>query len=716
MRGFLRKQVVVLSLIRSGNGRIFASLILVAVLALHAWGTNSFLRGPKFALFDFYAREFPRERVSAPVAIVAIDQPSLEAEGQWPWPRDKLAALVRKIGEDNPAALGLDLLMPEPDRTSPTSWAKQESVLPPDLERAVTALPDHDALLADALAHHPDVLAVAGERDAGSSAPGPLTPIRVVGDPAGQSRDHLIPGYTWLLRSVPVLDSAAAGHGMISVDQGADQVTRRLPLLGIVGKDFVPSLTVEMLRLATDSPLVSLFFTKGLLQGVGLNGLNIPTDPDGSVWLHLSPHDESRFVSASAVLRGDVPAGFLTGRFVLIGATALGLVDLPTTALGSMPGVELHAQFLENIYDGRLAQRPSWAFDVELAANGIIGILLIALLPWIRLRWYPAVAIAPLFLLIAGGIFAWTRLTWFIDVATPIEGDGLVFISLLAGNLAEANAHRRQMRRALDLQRLEAARVNGELAAARNIQTGILPKVESQEPDPRYDLHVIMLPAKEVGGDLYDFFKVDGDHLYFAIGDVSGKGVPASLFMALGKALFKSSALRGTQDIGVITATANNEIARDNSEFMFITFFAGILDLRTGEVSFCNAGHDAPFLISTKESLRQIEDTHGPPIGVVDNFPYAPCSWQLRPGEVLCLMTDGVTEAMNQAGDLMGLDRVAQALTRLGGEATAKDTIDILKNAVETFAAGAEPSDDITIVAVRWNGASEPAPETDGPG
>ena len=693
------------ALVTYGHGRFFASVILLVVLALQALGASSFLLRPKLALFDFYQQQFPRERISAPVAVVAIDPPSLDADGQWPWPRDKVAALIRNILADNPAVLGLDLLMPEADRTSPGSWAKGETTLPSDLKQAITALPDHDALMADALARHPDVLAVAGQRDTPISSNGPLTPVRVVGDPAGPSRDDLIPSYTSLLRSIPALDNAAAGHGLISVDRGTDQVTRKLPLVGLVGNDFVPSLTVEMLRLATASPILSVYFSNGVLQGLGLRGLNIPTEPDGSVWLHLSPHDERRFVSASDVLHGKMPPGLLTGRFVLLGVTALGLVDLPSTALGPMPGVELHAQFLENVFDGRLAQVPSWAPRAELAATGIIGVLLIATLPWIRLRWYPAVAFVPMALMIAAGIYAWTSQTWLVDVATPIEFDGLVFVSLLAGNLAEANAQRREMRRALDLQRLEAARVNGELAAAKNIQTGILPKSESRESDARYDLHAIMLPAREVGGDLYDFFKIDLDHLYFAIGDVSGKGVPASLFMALGKALFKSSALRGTtSDIGIITATANKEISRDNSEMMFITFFAGILDLTTGELTFCNAGHDAPFLISGGEVPQQIDHAHGPPIGVIDTFPYTQRTLRLQPGDVLCLMTDGVTEAMNPADELMGLDRVARALALLKGEVSPQQTVDMLKAAVTRFADGADPSDDITIVAVRWNG------------
>jgi adenylate cyclase len=201
---------------------------------------------------------------------------------------------------------------------------------------------------------------------------------------------------------------------------------------------------------------------------------------------------------------------------------------------------------------------------------------------------------------------------------------------------------------------------------------------------------------------MYDFFKVDADHLFFAVGDVSGKGVPASLFMALGKSLCKSCALRGETDVGAIINRANLEISRDNPEMMFITLFAGILNAATGEVTFCNAGHDPPFLLRPGEPPQVLHGDGGPPLCVLDDYVYATEICTLRSGDRICLITDGVTEAMNGAGTMLGRDSVEAVLADLPDDAGPEAVIDRLQSAVEDFVAGAEPSDDLTILALRW--------------
>jgi serine phosphatase RsbU (regulator of sigma subunit) len=217
-----------------------------------------------------------------------------------------------------------------------------------------------------------------------------------------------------------------------------------------------------------------------------------------------------------------------------------------------------------------------------------------------------------------------------------------------------------------------------------------------------------MVPARQIGGDLYEFFKIDPDHLFLAVGDVSGKGVPASLFMAVGKSLFKSCALRGETDIGAIIDRANAEISRDNPEMLFITAFAGILDLRTGELRFCNAGQDPPYLISGSRPPQDLATEPGPPLCVVEDFPYMAESVQLKPGDALCITTDGVTEAMTADGALMGRERVSAILATLPVDTAARELILRLQAGVAAYVAGAEPSDDLTILAIRWLGASAP--------
>ncbi len=194
-----------------------------------------------------------------------------------------------------------------------------------------------------------------------------------------------------------------------------------------------------------------------------------------------------------------------------------------------------------------------------------------------------------------------------------------------------------------------------------------------------------MVPARQIGGDLFDFFKMDADHLFFAVGDVSGKGMPAALFMALGKSLCKSCALRGETDIGAIVNRANREISRDNPETLFITMFAGILNLATGELYFCNAGHDAPILLRTGAAPQALESEGGPPLCILDDFTYPAERFQLRRGDMLCVITDGVTEAMTAQGEVMGRAKTEQVLAGLPPDANAAAALHAIEGAVAKF-------------------------------
>ena len=688
-----------LALLARGRGRWAAVAALAVFLVLQVGLGGALFAGLRLALFDHYARLLPRERTTAPVVIVAVDEASLAAIGQWPWPRQIVAQLVTRILQGRPAALGIDILWPEPDRLSPQRWMQQEGALPADLGQALAALPDHDAVLRDALAAGPVAIGVGGQAD-GKGAGGPLAPVRSIGgDPV-----PLLPAYSSLLRSLPLLDRAARGHGLLNAESDGDGIVRRLPLLAAAGGQPVPSLALETIRLVAGAPRIDLHLKGGAVSAVAVGDVVIPTQGDGTVWLHFSPADPRRFVSAADVLADRVPADRFDGRLVLLAVTGLGIVDQKTTPLGAMQGAEIHAQLLENIVDGRLPARPAWTSFAEPLLTAAVGLLLILLLPALRLRWYLPVALLALAGLGGLGVAAWHLQLWLVDVATPAIGDAVVFVALLGGSLAESDAQRRRLRRELEIQRLAAARLEGELAAAYRVQMGMLPKSASLAPDPRFDLQAALTPALEVGGDLYDFFPIDQDHLYLAIGDVSGKGVDASLFMALGKALCKSCALRGERDIGDIVRRANMEISRDNPDDRFITMFAGILDLRSGELSFCNAGHDAPFIVQPGRPPRQIESEGGPPLCTLDGFPYPTERHRMQPGELLILVTDGVTEATNRAGELMGHERTGAAIHGLPLGVTSSDAVARLRHAVDAFLAGAALSDDLTLLAIRWLG------------
>jgi len=213
-------------------------------------------------------------------------------------------------------------------------------------------------------------------------------------------------------------------------------------------------------------------------------------------------------------------------------------------------------------------------------------------------------------------------------------------------------------------------------------------------------------PAREVGGDLYDAFMVDETRFFFLIGDVSGKGVGASLFMALSKALCKSAALRGDVNLGEMVNVASSEIARENPAVMFVTAVAGLLDTATGILQFCNAGHDAPILLGSDNVVRNLHSKGGPPFCVLEGFPYPVEEVQLSPGDAVVLFTDGVSEAQGSDTMQFGMDRIHEHLVQCNPDLDAEAICTGLQSAVNDFIRGAPAYDDVAIMALRWVRAS----------
>jgi sigma-B regulation protein RsbU (phosphoserine phosphatase) len=248
-------------------------------------------------------------------------------------------------------------------------------------------------------------------------------------------------------------------------------------------------------------------------------------------------------------------------------------------------------------------------------------------------------------------------------------------------------------------------RIESELNIAHEIQMSMVPKIFPPFPDrSEFDIFATLVPAKEVGGDLYDFFFIDDDHLCFAVADVSGKGVPASLFMAVTKTLFKATAGRGNTP-GEILARLNMEICRDNESCMFVTLFCGILNIRTGQVDYCNGGHNLPYYLH-RDGVSLLENIGGRALGLVEQSPYASGRVVLGPSEALLLYTDGVTEAMNPSDTLYSDQRLAQFLASNRGSSPRKIVGDLVSD-VRHFAGEAPQSDDITALALYYFGATK---------
>lgn len=644
--------------------------------------------------FDGYQRAFPRQRKSAPVTIVAIDEQTLARHGQWPWPRSRLAELIERIAAGRPAAIGLDLLLAEPDRYSPGAMATLLPQLPAELAAQLRSLPSNDARLAEAIRGRKVVLASAGLETIDARHPGPprAAPVRFA-----PGFDPPLRQFGGRLSSIDALDRYASGHGLISADF-SQRIVRRVPVIAKVSGVVMPGLAVEMLRVASAEPVLALAPAAGGLMEVSFGTVRIPAQADGSAWLRLGPHDKSRFVSAAAVLEGSADPELLHSKLVLLGVTGLGLLDYQATPLGeSVPGVELHAQLMEQIFDGEFLLRPAWASVAEAALLAAGIVLLMLVVPRRSVVASAAALFASLAAVLALGLGAFLQAGMLLDPSWPALGMLLAFAALLAVTYAEADRQRRLLRE-------EAARAAGELAAARRIQMGLLPDLAAlSRASPGLELAAVLEPARTVGGDFFDCLMLDARRLYFVIGDVSGKGMPAALFMALSKAILKAAAARAGTDVGAIMTRASAEIARDNPEQLFVTAFAGIIDLHSGVLEYSNAGHEPPYLVAAHGARERFPHAAGPPLCTLEGFTYRTEQRPLASGDCLCMVSDGVTEAMNEKLDLYGARRLDAVLGATPPGTPASRVVAAIHEDVRRFVGAALASDDLTLLALRWS-------------
>ncbi|MGH1461192.1 MAG: CHASE2 domain-containing protein [Neptuniibacter sp.] len=674
---------------------------LFLLVAFHLTGSIPFQDQLRTFAFDLYQYNSPRERISSPVVIIEIDEASLNKYGQWPWPRGLLGQIVEKINTHNPAAVAIDIIMPEPDRSSPCEATSYIPGINPELVKNICKLPSNDELLASQIAKGKVVLGIAG-LDNRENTSLKAAPIRIL----GEDPYPFVRNYQSAITNISTLEQAALGQAILSIDTERG-VVRRVPLIASVSNTMLPSLSLEILRLAVNSPFYNVTADKSGIRSVGVHDLEIPTRPDGSIWVHYSSHDPSRFISVTDLLEDKVDSSHLESKLVLIGFTGVGLIDFPSTVLGErVPGVEIHAQVLESIFDGTILKRPDWALWLEAALILVLGITVIYVFPMVK-AWLQVPSLISLVLLICyAGTKAFTDHLLLLDAASPSFVFMALYSAMVADSLIREEAQIEELEHDLRKKREEAAKIQGEMEAAKRFQMGILPSAkEISSKENRIDIAAMMEPAKMVGGDLYDCFMLDENHIFFSLGDVCGKGVPASLFMVISKTLCKSIVLREEADyadLGTLITQANIEICRDNPETLFVTLFSGIIDLRNGLLTFCNAGHERPILFSPEATTDQLLDASGPPLGIIEHHVYKTYNYQMTPEQFLCIFSDGLTESNDEKQNLYGYQKLLATASEVNNQWDSEKLLNTLVNDVHSHAGQTEASDDLTIMVVRW--------------
>ena len=421
--------------------RLIGLVMLAAFVALRAIDPAP-LETARLQVFDVYQRALPRAPQSYPVVIVDIDEKSLKSVGQWPWPRDVVAQLVNKAAAMGARAVGFDVLFAEPDRLSPGRIAQTVDFLDPETRRLLADLPTNDRLLANAFKTIPVVVGRAGTLDPNKPANPPKVSGGGVGTIGGDPRPFLV-GFPGVTYNVDVLEEGAAGRGLFSIRPERDGVIRRVATVMDAGGEMMPSLTIEMLRVANASGTMLLRMDKAGVQNITVGKRRVETDRNAQLWLHYSGRDPKRYVSATDLLDGKVSAERIRGKYVLVGTSAAGLFDLRATPIDRvMPGVEIHAQKLESILTGDLLTRPNYALGAEVSLAIAVGLIIIYLAPKMG---------ALLVLILGAGLAALLGgMSWvmfaqhkiLLDVAFPVVSSFLIFVVL-----SYINYFREEMRR-----------------------------------------------------------------------------------------------------------------------------------------------------------------------------------------------------------------------------------------------------------------------------
>jgi adenylate cyclase len=408
-------------------------------------------------VFDEFLRLKPREYEPVPVRIVDIDDDSLERFGQWPWPRTLLAKLVTRLDDLGAAAIVFDILFLDPDRTTPSRLVAGMDEIPPDdpLIARFKEMPDHDQVFADAIKHGHVVLgfALRGHEKAR------LPQSKASFSNAGDDPEPWVPHFQGAASNLRVLEAPAAGDAMLDTLPESDGISRRMPLVAWVGGELYPALAIDALRVAqgahgyviksTGASGVTAFGEHTGLNAIKVGKIVVPTDAEGAVWIHYTPHEASRFVSAANILNGDVDADLIKDNIVVVGTTAEGLKEFRPTPLDpAESGVEIHAQLIEQMLLGDNVSRPDWAHGAEAFFMLEIGVGLLLLLPRVGAGWTAFLGIVAVAPAIAGAWYAYSVYNWLLDPVFPTMVGVLVYLSSSAVLFFRTETERRHVRHA----------------------------------------------------------------------------------------------------------------------------------------------------------------------------------------------------------------------------------------------------------------------------
>ena len=627
-------------------------LILILLIFLKTINPN-FIKSISFLSFDMYQKVIPLKKQDSNVIIIDIDEKSLSKFGQFPWNRSIFAKIIENVNETNPKAIGFDVFFSEKDKQSPEEIIKSYNILSGDVINYLVNIKGHDEKFRQQLEKSKSVLAVLGSNVSSHGSYDRKSKARFLskgGDPQKYTFN-----YPYSIGSLEKLEKSVKGLGSISFLDQTDGIIRSLPLIVRFNKKIYPTIGLEMVRVGVNQKNLYVELDEVGIKRISVRPHKILTDPNGIFWIRYKESLKNQYISASSVFDGNFDKARFENKFVLIGASAQGLFDLVKTPLGvTIPGVEVHANVIENILDQSYLIRNPNIYVFELLFSIIVACITFFLSQKIKPKYSLSIFFISLITVVIIGFSFFTLRSELIDISYPIFMLTVTFLTGLYFRFIEENK--------IALENLQKeAKLLKERELAGDVQKSLFPDISKFENF----IYAKNIPARDVSGDYFDVISVGKDEYYFTLADVSGKGVKAGMYMAKASSTFRTLS-NLSFPLEKVVYLVNNEIVEAKFKGMFVTGVFGKINIKTGDVTFVNAGHESIMVVDRNKNFEFIK-SELPPIGIIKYLEESMIkSKTINLNEkTFVVYTDGVTEGYIKNGQELGAEGVERIVKGL---------------------------------------------------
>ena len=675
MSAFLKKNI---------NYLVFSILLLILIVIKIA--NPSLIKSVSYLSFDLYQKVFAQE-VKTDVVIVDIDEKSLGKFGQFPWNRNIFAKILDQLNSSTPKVVGFDIFFTEKDKQSPEAIIKSYDLIPSDVAD-LQKLKGPDEVFSEKLKDTKSVIAVLGSNVPSHSNYDRKSKARFLskgGDPK-----QFTYSYPYSIGSLELLEKNVKGLGSISFLDQLDGIIRSLPLIVQFNKKIYPTMGLEMVRVGSKQKNIYVELNEVGITRISARPHKIESDPNGIIWIKYKKSDKKQYISASDVYDGKFTPDFFKDKYVLIGASAQGLFDLVKTPLGvTVPGVEVHANVIENILDKSYLIRNPNTYVFELLFSIIVALITFILSQKIKPKLSLSIFFGNILAIIIIGFSIYKFRSELIDISYPIFIVTITFLTGLYFRFIQEN------KIALDNLQKEAKLLK-ERELAAGVQKSLFPDISKFENF----IFARNVPARDVSGDYFDVVRSTPEEYFFTLADVSGKGVKAGMYMAKASSIFRT--LTNLKfPLEKIVFGVNNELVEAKFKGMFVTAVFGKINIKTGDLVFINAGHESILTFDQNKKYKYIK-SEMPPIGIVKYFTESMVksnTMNLK-DKTFVVYTDGVTEGYLKNGEEMGAEGVQKIIDNMS-DVTPKNIVESIEKELNW---GAEKlRDDITCMAININ-------------